>query len=150
MSEYGDDSAEFFGDDDQDNGPELLAERGAFERTSRDSVLTNILEGLDLNHLSKNKNIVSKRDAFFIKIQEVCMNDMNKNQTEVDYILTLASKVTKPEYKNSIAFILGFSIISKGKIDENKFKQVCEQELKQYESIEPPDLIRYARLILTL
>lgn len=146
--------AEYFEDQ------EFQAERGAFERAggSRLDILSTLIgTGKGSNKLEElNKKLfrlnLSKKEkfqiflsVFFDKLQDV----LGLSNLDLDRMLIISDRIQKIEYKNPIAFIIGYHVCGAKDIDINALEEVKKKKiLVRFDEVTLPDVIRYARLIL--
>jgi hypothetical protein len=142
----------------EDDEPEMMAERGAYERAgpARDDILgtligsgTNKLEELNKKlfrlNLTKQEKFQIFLSVFFEKLEPY----LGLSQTHLDRIISISKRVSKIEYKNPIAFILGYYVCDKeGNIKEDSIEDIKNQKiLNKFDEVTLPDVIRYARLL---
>ena len=139
---------------------EFQAERGAFERAGGgrlDILGTLIGSGKGSNKLEElNKKLfrlnLSKKEKFqiFLSVFFDKLNDvLGLTNLDLDRMLIISERVQKIEYKNPIAFILGYHVCGEKDIDTKALKEIQDKKiLVKFDEVSLPDVIRYARLIL--
>jgi hypothetical protein len=149
---------EGFGDREDED---LIAEIGAAERAGPGGGLGGLLigEGV-LNDLQNKikKTTMSPEDRFLLYTDAICrgFNDdriANLSESDITAILEKARNLPNIKYKNPEAFILGYIATAGGKTLTTKdgkarVKHILTDMLPRIHKggVEPPDVIRYARL----
>lgn len=161
---YGGDEGEY-GDNiyEEEREPEMKADIKAFERVGMGNVLgTEIdlksLQGKKYNEIISNirKRGQSPYENFKIYVNAFSLKYIDEGKVElspqdITNMLNYISFLSNPEYKNPIAFILGYIASNGGKgMDKVTFKR-ADSALKKIVidadlNITPPDIIRYAKL----
>lgn len=146
------------GDFDYEDQPEFMAERSAFERAGPSTDIveslinsgTNKLEELNKKifrlNLSKQEKFRIFMSVFFEKLEPY----LDLRQTDLDKMLSISKRIEKIEYKNPIAFILGYYVCDDrtGDIKESSIENIINRKvLTKFDEVSMPDVIRYARLI---
>jgi hypothetical protein len=142
---------------------EYMAERNVLERANVnqvDNILRVLLSGggeigkrledinkklfrLALEPLEKFKVLVS---IMYSKYRD----DLHLSNRDFDILVEKADFIDNIQYKNPLAYIFGYYVLEKGKIDKRRFDTLCTNILNTVDYIKPPDVIRYARLWLEL
>jgi len=159
MSDYGDDyenndyegdNYDYDDDRDYDGGDDkqYQSEVGAFDRVGYGNFLDTKIGDGKKDHMSQTplERFVSQVDAISRNITEQRIHDIG--QSSIDYMIKIAELLPFVEYKNPLAYVLGY-IASKGGRDiDSKLVQESFIILKKLsiESVQNPDVIRYARL----
>lgn len=151
-----------YGDDDnygdEDKGDDMYqTEIGAYERVGQAGQLHDLLSGAttitDMQNKLRNVNL-SPRDRFIIYVDAISRRldsegVVNLSEADINKILEKTKLISNLEYKNPVAYILGY-IATKGgtKMDRTKIMSVIEKTLPKLGDeggILPPDVIRYSR-----
>lgn len=160
---------------DDDNQVSFRLERNAFERMGYEDLLglggpVNLKKSgysdIDKFKLITLATIVLINDIFDGNIDHSSTggNDYTFDNSEIKYILSLVESIPDFKYKNPSAFVLGYIPVFKRFEDRSVRgrrsinKNILEDTFKIYEKIEvglstkleKADIIRYARLCLSL
>jgi hypothetical protein len=147
--DYGDDGDNGDDGDDRDDGDEkqdnyeLRAEIDAYNRVSQGN----------LNQLLSGNKYLTPKDRFLINTYKLCQRMTDENiynlKKQLNVILEKGSELKNIEYKNHVAYVLGYIASDGGRnIKEKTIKEVIDNILPQLGDdigIEPADIIRYAR-----
>ncbi len=148
-------------DEYYDDEPQFLAERSAFERAGvyREDVLgtligsgkftSNKLEDLNKKlfrlNLTKREKFNISMAVFFDKLTEFIPIGIS----DLEDIMAITNKIDRIEYKNPIAFILGYYTIMDDEISESRLQSILDSKaLTRFDEVALPDIVRYARLII--
>ena len=124
-------------EDNEEAEQQYMPERGAFERSGGNTMVSSTSLKNVVNPIEKFRIIV---DAVFRKMNETTRFLSEKNLEE---ILESVNRVHNIQYKNPTAYILGF-------IGSNGGKSITEQSIERAASINDdqsvtlPDIIRYS------
>jgi hypothetical protein len=135
--EEDEDIAEEDAEDNEEAEQQYMPERGAFERSGGNTMVSSTSLKNVVNPIEKFRIIV---DAVFRKMNETTRFLSEKNLEE---ILESVNRVHNIQYKNPTAYILGF-------IGSNGGKSITEQSIERAASINDdqsvtlPDIIRYS------
>ena len=141
--------------------PQFLAERSAFERAGvyREDVLGTLIGGgkFSSNKLEElNKRLfrlnLSKREKFNISMAvffDKLAEFIQLGISDLDSMMNITKKIDRIEYKNPIAFILGYYVSEGGSISEDRLGVLVKSRIfSRFDEVALPDVVRYARLIL--
>jgi hypothetical protein len=167
MDDYNED---FF---DDDNQASFKLERNAFERLGYEDLLgmggaINLKKSgysdIDKFKLITLATIILINDIFDGNVDLASGNNYTFDDSEIKYVLSLVETIPDFKYKNPSAFVLGYMPVFKrfgDKSVRNKRsinKNILEDTFKIYDKIEiglstkleKVDIVRYARLCLSL
>jgi hypothetical protein len=135
---------DFLSDNEDDFGNEAKA----FERAGG-GLLQELLTGIYTDDIDMKKRDMPAIDRFLISTDAMCRN-LKLSSEDINIILNKARyEVSGIEYKNYVAFILGFLASEGGSsLKVKKVKNVIDNILPQVSDkggVEPADVIRYAR-----
>jgi hypothetical protein len=135
---------EFFSDNESDFGNEAKA----FERAGG-GLLQELLTGVYTDDIDMKKRDMPPIDRFLISTDAMCRS-LKLSTSDINTILTKARyEVAGVEYKNYVAFILGFLASEGGSsLKVKKVRSVIQDILPQVADkagVEPEDVVRYAR-----
>jgi hypothetical protein len=135
---------EFFSDNESDFGNEAKA----FERAGG-GLLQELLTGVYTDDIDMKKRDMPPIDRFLISTDAMCRS-LKLSTSDINTILTKARyEVAGVEYKNYVAFILGFLASEGGSsLKVKKVRSVIQDILPQVAEragVEPEDVVRYAR-----
>lgn len=138
-------------DDDQDV---YRAEMGAFDRVGLPGAIVGGLVGPDGKI---DRAIQDPLERFQIQTDAVARNLMGQNidisEGDIQILLEKATLLKYVHFKNANAYVVGY-IASKGGtvITKKRFDYVIKRVLPNLleGSVQPPDVLRYARLYLNL
>jgi hypothetical protein len=133
---------DWLSDDDADFKPEAKA----FERVSGGLLGTKT----DI----EKKHLQDPTEKFSITVDAIARNLSNYTdiqQTDIDKMIENISSLKYIEFKNPTGYVLGY-LASKGgkKIEKSIIENVFKKALPHTQGITEPDIIRYAKLWLTL
>jgi hypothetical protein len=135
---------DFLSDNESDFGNEAKA----FERAGG-GLLQELLTGVYTDDIDMKKRDMPPIDRFLISTDAMCRS-LKLSTSDINTILTKARyQVAGIEYKNYVAFILGFLASEGGSsLKVKKVRSVIENILPQVADragVEPEDVVRYAR-----
>ena len=135
---------DFLSDNESDFGNEAKA----FERAGG-GLLQELLTGVYTDDIDMKKRDMPPIDRFLISTDAMCRS-LKLSTSDINTILTKARyQVAGIEYKNYVAFILGFLASEGGSsLKVKKVRSVIENILPQVSEragVEPEDVVRYAR-----
>lgn len=135
---------DFLSDNESDFGNEAKA----FERAGG-GLLQELLTGVYTDDIDMKKRDMPPIDRFLISTDAMCRS-LKLSTSDINTILTKARyEVAGVEYKNYVAFILGFLASEGGSsLKVKKVRSVIEDILPQVADkagVEPEDVVRYAR-----
>lgn len=136
---------DFFSDNDESD---FGNEAKAFERAGG-GLLQELLTGIYTTDIDMKKKDMPPIDRFLISSDAMCRS-LKLSTADINTILTKARyEVSGIEYKNYVAFILGFLASEGGtSLEVKNVKRVIETILPQVSEragVEPADVVRYAR-----
>ena len=125
-----------------------------YEQQERGARGRSTMTGRGSENISKSTRNATPEDRFKTIVNAKCMklkSYLKLTDTDISKILSSIQKVSNPQYKNPLAYILGYYVLSYGNISESKFKTVkdlLEDQtfLTMDDSVMPADVIRYATL----
>lgn len=130
---------------------ELVAERGAFERTGRADD-----DEIGIGFIPELK---SRRMGMDLTVEEYFMFRLKEDLKQLDrklYDRLVMSHIRKSietiphlMYKNPLTYALGFYCTSSGIIDTDRMAECELLCIKEKKAIKRSDILRYARLILS-
>lgn len=135
---------DFLSDNESDFGNEAKA----FERAGG-GLLQELLTGVYTDDIDMKKRDMPPIDRFLISTDAMCRS-LKLSTSDINTILTKARyQVAGIEYKNYVAFILGFLASEGGSsLKVKKVRSVITDILPQVSDragVEPEDVVRYAR-----
>jgi hypothetical protein len=135
---------DFLSDNESDFGNEAKA----FERAGG-GLLQELLTGVYTDDIDMKKRDMPPIDRFLISTDAMCRS-LKLSTSDINTILTKARyQVSGIEYKNYVAFILGFLASEGGSsLKVKKVRSVIQEILPQVADragVEPEDVVRYAR-----
>ena len=141
-------------DEDYEKEDIIQEEVNAFERVGG----RNNFDLLDTENIDKkNKLKKTPLERFYETVNGVSQKLLEENKLsegDIKIILQTIGLLDKPEYKNATGYILGYIVSGGGLSNINKTKlfgaiELVENVLED-KSVQPPDIIRYARLWMNL
>ena len=141
-----------FDDYEYDDAQEMQAEARVFERTGQSGKLAELLS-VPLEDINK-RGAISREDRFLINTDAFCRRLDSENiakltETDINNILQTTTKVIELQYKNFVAYVLGYIATQGGKsLKVENVKNVIEKILPQIGDeggVQGPDIVRYAR-----
>ena len=161
MSDFGDDYGgnNYDGDDydydddrenDYDGGDDkkYQSEVGAFDRVGYGNFIDTKIGDSKKDHTSQTplERFVTQVDAISRNISDVTR--YNIGQSSIDYMIKKADLLTFVEYKNPLAYVLGYISSKGGKGIDSSTVEESFKILKKMstENVQNADVIRYARL----
>ena len=156
-----------FRDDDYDapdEGPQFMAEMGAYERVGvprmEEGPMLGEIEGIGKNELKDAHKKIMRMDLSGTEKLKLLLDDYSNKYRDKDFwpitdnemgiIYKYISKLHEPGYKNPIGYMLGYYIVDRrGHIDKTRFDNIIKTVLPKIQndiSIKAEDVIRYARL----
>jgi hypothetical protein len=147
MEDFDDDYDYDYDDPDK----ELREERNVFERVGfRDDI-----DELDYFNMDEKKSRTKKTplERFVESVNGITLDLMSKDilrDGDRKIILQNIQKIDRPAYKNPTGYILGYIVTGGGgdinKIQLSRMVNLIQKELLEDKSVQPPDILRYARL----
>lgn len=141
--------------EDYQNGDEniYIAERDAFDRVGQGRANEIISIGnKSLSDITKllGKFVKNEGERFEI-ILSICFNKFKQElfleEEQLEKIYDLTNKIPNLYLKNPVGILFGYSVVKNSKIDKKKFEKI---QLIKNSELNPEDIIRYARLIISV
>ena len=139
-----------YNDYEEEHVQEFRDERNAFERAGIRNDIDVEIE--DIEKKSRTKKTPLER--FVESVNAISLDLINRenilDENDRKYILESIKNVDKPEYKNATGYIFGYIVTNGGnqinKLKLSKLVSLIQKNLISDNSLQPPDIIRYARL----
>lgn len=137
---------------------EYKAEAGAYERVSAGGKLAELLSGVNILNKERQRKDMTPEDRILQAIDAIARKISDENiykisETDINNILEKTQTIAGLQYKNPLAFILGYIATKNGtelSVRNFEIANKALAEIKKYkfeeEGVEPEDIVRYGRL----